>query len=373
MRKYSYILDIGSSKLSLLVCTLYNKQPHILFFEEKSYDGFLDGEFLSPNQIPFIVNDLISNVVKKLRRNITKVFVGVPSEFCVCVCKRIKRKYATSKLIDEKELYSLFDGVDDFNKSNTYKPLSFSAMQYVLDDDIKTINPIKKRTKSITMDCSYVLAKKSFVEFFDKLFANANIKSIEYTSSALGQAVECTDKNSPLSPVAVVDVGHLTTSVAVVKGEGLALLSSFSLGGGHISSDLMQLLKISYSDAEAIKKKVMLSVKADRNERYEVSNAGRLITSHIQFTNEIVKSRIENIANIVSNILDIDEMFRDIPIYLTGDGIANFKGVLPIFSTITNRQTLDYTNRFDYTDRKHQTSANGLCKLIYTLESNKGE
>lgn len=373
MRKYKYIFDIGSSKIELLVCTMYNKKPHILFSEKVAYDGYMDGAFLSPNQLYQVMGDLVNSVVKKLRRTITDVYVGVPSEFCVCVCKRIKKKFPSSKIVDDKTVLSLYEGVDEFSNSNNYVPLSYSPMQYTIDDDVKLINPAKRRTSSLSVDCSYILAKKDFVDLIDRVLLSLNIKNAEYVSIALGQAMPCIDKSNVLSPVAVVDVGHLSTSVAVIKGEGLALLSSFSLGGGHISSDLMQLLKLSYADAEALKRKIILSIQADRNDKYEICNAGRYVTAHIQFTNEIVKSRIENIANIINGVLDIDPMFKDIPIFLTGDGIANFKGILPLFSTITNRQTLDYSNRFDYTEKRHQTSCMGLCNLVYSLQENKGE
>ena len=64
------------------------------------------------------------------------------------------------------------------------------------------------------------------------------IKNVEFVSTALGQAMKCEPMKEDGKPIAIIDVGHISTSVCVYKGEGLALLTSFAMGGGHISSDL---------------------------------------------------------------------------------------------------------------------------------------
>ena len=151
--------------------------------------------------------------------------------------------------------------------------------------------------------------------------------------------------------------------MCVYKGEGLALLSSFSMGGGHISSDIMQVLNMSFKDAELIKRKVILTIESERNENYEVCSKGNLIKAPINITNQIVKSRIEMIAKIIGDILSIDPIFEDINVYLTGDGISNFKGVKNILKEITGLNIYEYKNPFDNSKDKFQTSKTGLASL----------
>ena len=164
-------------------------------------------------------------------------------------------------------------------------------------------------------------------------------------------------------PIAVVDVGHITTSVAVLKGEGLALLSSFSMGGGHISSDIMQLLGMNFKDAELIKRKIILTIESERNEYYEVKLHDSCIKAPISMTNQIVKSRIEMLAKVIGEILGIDPVFKNYDLYLTGDGIANFKGVKTILKQQTGMDVHIYQNQFDTSKNKLQTSIQGLITL----------
>lgn len=365
--KKTFVLDIGSGKLSLLTCIKPKNKLTILTRDEIEYDGFMDGSFLNEGTLPFSLQKIVNANVKKFKKNIDKVYVGVPSEFCVCVCKRVTKKYEKTKRINSADIKNLFDGVDDFENSKEYNVLNFSAMQFVLDDGYKTISPIGKKTQTIIMDCSYVLAKKSFCRLLKSALQFCGVSDAEFLSAALGQGLMCIDKNDSLTPIAVVDVGHITTSVAIVKGEGLALLSSFSLGGGHISSDLMQLMQIPFADADAIKRKVLLTIEAEKDEKYSTCVGGKLVNAVIPITNGIVKSRIENIAGIIKNILDIDDMFENVKIYLTGNGLVHIRGAKQILSATTAREVIDYFNKFDYTKNRFNTSGTGLLTLLDNL------
>ena len=249
MKNIEYVLDVGSSKISLFAVSVFKSKPIVIAESEGLYDGFMDGEFFDPTQITDVVQKLIMDLSTKLNVKIKKVYVGVPSEFSVCVCKRKVRKYVNEQKINIKKIEELFDDINEFESSQGYKLISASPMQYQLDSGLKTLKPDGKRSSQIIMDGSYLLVKNVFIEKFDKTLHNLGVEVVEYVSAILGQALLCVDNSEPLNPVAIVDVGHITTSVAIVKGEGLALLSSFSLGGGHITADIMQLLQKSFKDA----------------------------------------------------------------------------------------------------------------------------
>lgn len=367
MKKIEYILDVGSSKISLFAISVVKSNPVILACSEQLYDGFMDGEFFEPTQITDVVQKLIMDLSMKLNVKIKKVYVGVPSEFSVCVCKRKVRKYVSVQKINDKKIEELFDGIEEFENSEGYKLISASPMQYQLDSGLKTIRPEGKRSSQVVMDGSYILVKNNFIERFDKTLHNLGVEVVEYVSTILGQALLCVDSLEPLNPVAVVDIGHITTSVAIIKGEGLALLSSFSLGGGHITADIMQLLQKSFKDAELLKRKVALTIKPQKDEKYIITSGGETVSSHIQITNDIVKSRIENIAQIIDNVLDIDETFKNIPIYITGNGICNIRGAINILEEVTKRQIVEFKVPFDNSKDKYQTSRIGLAEIISRL------
>lgn len=361
--KVKYILDIGSSTLRLMAVAKYSGRYRIIAEESVLYDGFMDGEFLSPDQLESDLGQLVDSISSKMRKTINSIIIGVPSEFSVCVCKRISRKYVGLHKITDHDLRDLYLSNANFGSSEEYTLISYSPMQCVLDDNFKTLSPVGKKTSSLVLDASYILAKKSFIDLIKEKFSKIKIDKLEFISSALGQAMNCEPVKDDKKPIAVVDVGHITTSVSVYKGEGLALLTSFAMGGGHISSDLMRVLGLNFKSAELIKRKVILTIENKRNENYEVCHKGNLIKAPINITNQVVKSRIEMIAKVIKDILSIDELFENIDIYLTGDGITNFKGVKNIINEITSKKVYEYGIPFNNSNDKFQTSKMGLISL----------
>ena len=365
--KLKFILDIGSSSLRLIATTRFVGKPRIVAEESILYDGYLDGEFLTEAELEDNFSQLIDKMVAKLRKPISSIIVGVPTDFCVCVCKRINRKFVDARKITNTELEQLLTDNAEFGNSEEYSLLNYSPMQFILDDEMITMSAVGKKTSSLTIDVSYILVKNSFVSTIQQKLNKVGIKTIDFVSTALGQAISCEKQTDDNKPIAIVDVGHISTSVCVHKGEGIALMSSFAIGGGHVSSDIMQVLGLTFKEAELIKRKVILTVQSQRNESYEVCSKGSLIKAPINITNQIVKSRIEVIANIIDEILSIDEVYKDIDIYLTGDGIANFKGVKAILKDITNRNVFDYKIPFNNSKDKFQTSKTGLTAIADVL------
>lgn len=363
LNRLKFILDIGTSKISLLAVSRLGKTDHIVAESTVLFDGFMDGEFLSPNELETAFSNLIEDMKAKTRKPISAITIGVPSEFCVCVCKRITRKFVSPHKISESEIAELYESNLGFGDSNEYLVINYSPMQFMLDDDVKTMSPVGKVTSNLTLDASFVLAKKSFIDLMMEKFNKIGISNIDFISTALAQATLCAKIENITSPIIVVDVGHISTSVAVLKGEGLALLSSFSMGGGHISSDIMQVLGMSFKDAEMVKRKVILTIESEHNDYYEVCFKGNLVKAPIHITNQIVKSRIEMIAKVLSDILSIDQVFSSLPIYITGDGINWFKGARTIVRDVTNHEVKEFKLPFDNSKEKYQTSKLGLAML----------
>lgn len=367
LNKVKYILDVGSSSLRLLAISKCFGKQIIIAEENILYDGFMDGEFLSPDDLTQDLSQLIDKMSQKMRKSITSIIVGVPSEFSICICKRISRKYVGQHKVTDTDIRNLYQSNSHFGDSEEYSVISFSPMQCVLDDDFKTLSPVGKKTTSLVLDASYILVKNSFINLMKQKFATLKINNVEFVSTMLGQAMICEPVKNDKKPIAIVDVGHISTSVCVYKGEGLALLTSFAMGGGHISSDLMQVLGLSFKDAEMIKRKVILTIESKKNSYYEICRKGNLIKAPINMTNQVVKSRIEMISKVVRDILTINEVFKDIDIYLTGDGISNFKGVKNILKDVTGLRVYEYKIPFSNSRDKYQTSKLGLAALADTI------
>ena len=366
MKNLTFIFDIGSSKISLLACSVKKGKTIIITSIDKLYDGFMDGEFFSAHDLPTVFKELINEMQERLSCKIDSVYIGVPSEFCACVCKRVTRNFVPSKKLSDADIQALFDGINDFPNNKDYTVISFSPLEYDIDG-VKTLQPTNKKISNFIMDCCYVLVKKDFITIIEQSLDEFNL-DIEYMSTSLAQAHLCMkDMNNTMSPIAIVDVGHITTSVAIAKGEGLMMLSSFSLGGGHITADLMQVRNLSFNDAELIKRKVSLTIQSKKDEKYSVYTKGKSVNALISITNEVVNARLEHIAKIINKVLEQNPIFNDIPVYITGDGVCNFRGIKNLLEVVLNRPVYMFKTIYNDGNNQYQTSKLGLSRLVGEL------
>ena len=76
----------------------------------------------------------------------------------------------------------LYESNMSFGDSNEYSVVNYSAMQFTLDDSYKTLEPIGKRSSSLSLDASYILAKNDILELIGDKLSKLNISNILFLS-----------------------------------------------------------------------------------------------------------------------------------------------------------------------------------------------
>ena len=152
------------------------------------------------------------------------------------------------------------------------------------------------------------------------------IREVEYVSSSLAESIYLLDPQVRDSGAILIDVGYLTSFVALVKGDGIISLNQFSVGGGHISADLCQVLNISFKEAENLKRKVVLSLMATDTDFYEVTVNGNVTPVSAKLTNEIVSARLDMIVDLINRCLLKMKGNAYLPVFITGGGVCLLKG-----------------------------------------------
>lgn len=354
-KKQTVIVDIGSSSIVTLIGERgINNSFRVLGKGEVSYDGFSNGKFFSPEDLKNVIAMSISNAEQMSNTKATEVFVGVPGEFCNCICRDIAIDFGKRKKIRQSDLDLLVES--GVTKHPAYSTINYSIIYNILDDGKRVINPIGKASSSLTAKISYVMCENNFLDLISGVFSVLGIKHQTYISASLAEMLYLLEPSVRDRYAILVDIGYITTNVMIGQGDGLLFLNSFSLGGGHITGDLFQVLKIPFTQAESLKHKIVLNWDASDNDTYEVMGKEFIATYSAKATNEITESRIDIIANYIQKCLDKCEYdFPDyLPIYLTGGGICYIKGSKDYLSKRLGRKVevvapdLAQSNRPDY-------------------------
>ncbi len=342
MKNSVAIVDIGSTSVVTMIGEHgVNNTFNISGKGEIFYAGFQNAEFLEPENLKLVIANSISNAEISSDKKVYEVYVGVPGEFCSCVTKSINLTFPKYKKITEFDVQNIFDTGNDFDTDPMFKVINKSVIYYEIDGSKRVIDPIGMKAKTVTGVVSFVLARKSFTNSLKSIFAELKIMVKGFISANLAEGLYLFDPKMRDKYSILVDVGYITTNVAIFRGNGLLFLNSFSMGGGYITADLLECLKISFAEAEKLKRKIILGWRAGPRDVYEIEGSdGHIQTYSAAACNDIVSDRIEMICDYIQKCLDncVYALPEFLPINFTGGGFNFIKGIKSVVSNKLKRK-----------------------------------
>ena len=375
IKKEVAILDFGSSKITVLIAERgVNNTFNIKGTGEIEYGGYYEGKFLEPEKVKMAVGLAINNAETTARSRITKLYVGVPGEFLTVACREAQITFPKKKKITEADIQELFFAGNVFKKNPTHTVINNSPIYFTLDDNRRIIEPRGMVSSKLGGYVSYSLAENNFLDFVEEMLDSLGIRSTKYISSTLAESLLLFEPEIRDRYAILVDCGHISTNVMLVRGDGQLFMNSFSMGGGHITGDLSQCLKISFYQAESLKRKVVLSLLADESDFYEIAGGDYMIPFSAKTTNEIVSERINLIASFILKCFNRCEYdFPDfIPVYLTGGGLSYIKGARDYLSKHLGRKVEIVSPPIPGLNRPHFSTALGVLDIALDLENGLG-
>lgn len=324
------VVEIGSSKLSCVIAERGLNGTFVIKAKASTeYAGFFEGEFIESAYLIDAVTSLFSQISQTYKKKIRKVYVGVPSEFSKVVTCEEQMNFKFKHSINEKDIDMLFTQASMNHSIEDMEVVSVSPISYVLDEGKNIQNPLKQKSYSLLGELSIILVQSNFVKIFNKIWSKLGIDEVEYLSEPLCESMFILSKEERERTCIVIDVGARSTTISFVKGDALTNLTSFSMGGSYITSDLSEACGISYNDARTLKKEIVLSVRGGKDDFYEIMTlGGKILKIPVSYVNEAVCYRIGIIASTVNECIKLfaKEYVPFYPIYLCGAGITKIKG-----------------------------------------------
>lgn len=359
------ILDFGSSKITVLIGERgVNDTINVKGFGTSKYAGFGNGEWVKPEELGEAINKAITAAESNSGIKITHLYVGVPGEFTAVDCREVNVALPKRRKINDNDVLALMDAGDDFDQSVS-EVINIQPIYYNLDNDRRVLQPVGVISSKLGGVLSYITAEVRFTGFIRKILADMGITSVEYVSSVLAESLLLFDETERDNTAVLIDVGYFTTSVAVIRGDGILSLGSFSLGGAHITGDLAEALGISFTDAENLKRKVVLSINASDNDIYEIGGDNGVKTLSASLVNEIVIHRVFVIGKMVEKCLEMCKYETPdyIPYSLTGGGISYIRGAKDVLSQKLGRNVEVVTPRLPQVNKPDMSSSWGLLDM----------
>ena len=325
-----HALDVGSNKLVLF--SGYKNGSNGLIVNGKAdieYAGFLENEFLEPEEIKEKIGKIIETIELSTKETVKELNVGVPAEFCYSLVKKVTATFSYRKKLSFDLLNEIYS--QSIEELDEHTLISVSPLYNILDNGKKVINAVNLKTSKFSSLVNTIYVKTEFIRFFNQILSELGIIKVNYLCSALCEV------NSLLgdlpSEACIIDIGFLTSSVAIGKGQGLSNLFSFSQGGGHIISDLMNSFSLTYDEATELKRKIVLTIESDSGIIYDISSPQKTKKILVEQANSVVKNRLDIFASVIKKCLQKSQQQEFLPIYVTGGGISSISGAKEYLSS----------------------------------------
>ncbi len=334
------VLDIGSEKISVYYGSKsVNNTFNIKASSTVPYAGFAEGEWLDEENLPATVQKAISEVEESARIRIRKLFIGVPGEFTTTVAKEVSIAFDRKRRVTDRDIDDLYERGNTYKTHKRYATINYAAVYYTLDDNRRLIDPIGLSSVKLNGLISYLLCERKFLLTINGIMKQLGMKEVEFISTQWAEAMYLFEEEQRDRSVILADVGYITTSVMVARGDGLLYMSSFSYGGAHIAGDITLNMNIPYSHAEQLVKQINLKREVQASDTYRVSLRESSYEYHALEVNEIAKARIVFLGQAINKCLARCEYDFPVhlPLYITGGGLYNLIGAKEIIARITGR------------------------------------
>lgn len=326
-KKQVAVLDIGSSKITAVVGERgINKTFVIKGNFSYEYDGFESGAFFDVESVKKILMTACEDIKRASGGAIRTVYVGVPGEFTQVIVKQSQISFDKKKKIQEQDINDLFDSA--FVLSSTkYTLINRSAIVYELDDFRRLANPIGAVSQILKGTLSFVVCTNYFIDTIKPTLKAMGFSTVECVSSSLAEALYLIDAESRDRIAMLIDVGFISTTFSIIRGDGIIFQKSFAYGGGYITASVVEDFSVDFDVAENLKRKVSLSrlstntnadiIEGDNGEYYNHNQLKQTIITSLDQLCEQINIALEQSGIIVPEYVSLK---------VTGGGISFIRG-----------------------------------------------
>ena len=319
-------LDVSSKCIPAMVgVEKSNKFLSVKCEERQTYFGYSEGEWIDIENVKNVSETVLKRVLGSFKGKRKILHVSVPAEFLAVVTKKVDVEYERSKRITDYDVDYLYQKGDDFNESG-FRTVSATAIAYSLDGGSWSFeDPRNCFAQKLAVNASYILCEKKYFSVFNEIASRLGFKTVQYHPTPLCEILSVFEKEERFNQQLLVDVGYLSTSVVVFKGDGVQALKSFSYGWAHIAANLYEMLEIPFEDAEEMLKQIDLNLYYEDGEIYTTASGYDIPIAEAV---EIARASLNVLVSTVKQAAEECDFMGSsaLPVYLTGDAFEQFRG-----------------------------------------------
>lgn len=327
-------VDIGSSKVSTVIAKANrNGQMEFMGSGLVPCTGIKKGLIVDLEAVSKAVKASVSMAEKSANIRVSAVYLGLSGFHALLVPSHGKISFeGNMKEITAEDVGRVLKDAKDFEIPYDKQVVDVIPNQYIIDGYDEIIDPTGMMGAVVEVDADVVIgnaiATQSLLKSVER--AGYQVSGIVVEAIATGEVV-LSEEEKELG-VLLVDIGGGKTDYAFFKNGRIKYYDSIPIGGEHITNDMVIGLKISYNEADRLKKQFPLAQKnlINNDQSITIYSIGESRQKLIKISDvvEIIEARVDEIFTMLNDKITEAGIKEDISagVVLVGQGIYHVVG-----------------------------------------------
>jgi cell division protein FtsA len=242
-------LDLGSSTIKAIIVKEENGSFELIEKIEKESEGIKKGKVVEPERL--------AKILKWMTREMKRVppfFVNLGGEDLSTIpAKGIINISRADQIVSEDDIKRAIHSAEA-QKFSFHKEILYTIPQFfILDNEIKTENPLGMKGVRMEVQSLLVLGIKPYFENLQKTLKMTNLEVLDFIPNSVALSCAVLKEKEKERGVCLINVGAEITEVSVFKDGILKNFFVLPIGSDFITNKLALFLKKDFEVAERVK------------------------------------------------------------------------------------------------------------------------
>lgn len=376
MSNIAVSLDIGSSKVCVLIAEINKKQFNILGVGTSECKGVKKGIIVDIDSTVESIKKAVKQAEQMSNREVKSVFVNISGGYTsLHKTKGVIAVSREDKEITPEDIRRVIQAAKVVAVTPDKEIIDIIPEQYIVDGYDEIRDPLGMVGVRLEVDANLVVASCTTVQNIIRSVQRSGLTIDGIVIEPLGTSSVILNEDEKELGVALVDVGAETTDISIFKKGSLVYTKVIPVGGNHITNDISIVCKMSTSDSENIKKQygVASANYVSEDDVIKISNIGGKGEKDIYLMEiaQVIEARVSEILSLIRNQIEKSGHTDSLSagIVITGGGLFNIKGILDVAQSYFEVPVrLGYPNYIGVANPIYSAAA-GIA--MYSLKSKK--
>lgn len=339
--KRSFVIDIGSSKVSFLDASASGGALVINRFETCPYAGYSLGRLPSAASLSEAVDELLSMASQRFELRARTVSIGIPAPFIESLSTFHEVKTPSGR-VTENDLDYLIECAEEVDTPSGFVLMHTTPYEYAVNGLCCGGSPIGLHSTKLSAGFCHAFADERLVSLILEAVDSAGWRMGSLISSPTACASFTIPFNARLNGAVLIDCGASHCDVSAIKGNAVLRTESFGIGGAHFANDIAYGFDLSPAAADELKRAYCFGLDySHSSEPVRVQSDPSLLVDPLDLQ-LIVEARADEFADRLIYALDsfVGVIPAGAPVYLVGGGLSDMRGCIDFLSKRTGRSII---------------------------------